>query len=69
MVFTHFVIMLANYGTHCQIVFVSSTSIAAFKAALESLDLDKECCSFCDEYKAVSFRKILEQSQSAVERG
>ena len=27
-----------------------STSIAAFKAALESLDLDKECFSFCDEY-------------------
>ena len=27
-----------------------STSLAAFKAALETLDLDKECCSFCDEF-------------------
>ena len=27
-----------------------STSLAAFKAGLETLDLDKESCSFCDEY-------------------
>lgn len=27
-----------------------STSLAAFKVALKTLHLDKECCSFCDKY-------------------
>ena len=40
-------IMLPNYGTHCRINNVRvSTSLAAFKIALKTVQLDNECCFF-----------------------
>ena len=48
MVFIHFDIMPANYRTYCRMM-SACLSLAAFKIAVKTVQLDIECCSFCDQ--------------------
>ena len=48
MVFIHFDIMPANYGTYCRMM-SACLGLPAFKIAVKTVQMDIECCSFCDQ--------------------